>query len=184
MKCAIMILWKIHLTLCVCEKKRFMCCVLGKSHLHVRVGEATGRQIVCVHGHRLLLGSQVLILVQGQRIHRALVVQAPVAEKRPSSIQKRKTNEWHITSGSSMVVIHLPTGYGAPRGGVGAGHHPGARHCHSMLLKNIKKTKVHEPHQDEGGGWIKSRHNESRAELQAVAHQRWYDRFKWISGQI
>lgn len=46
-------------------------------YLHVRVGEAASRQVVRVHGHRLLLGSQVLVLIQGQRIHRALVIQAP-----------------------------------------------------------------------------------------------------------
>lgn len=43
-------------------------------YLHVGVGEAAGRQVVGVHGDRLLLGSHVLVLVECQGIHRALVV--------------------------------------------------------------------------------------------------------------
>jgi hypothetical protein len=35
-----------------------------------------------VHGDRLLLGSHVLVLVECQGIHRALVVQAPSRESR------------------------------------------------------------------------------------------------------
>ena len=63
----------------------------GHSHLHIRVGEAAGRQVVCVHGHRLLLCSQVFILVQGQRIHRALVIQAARKENKPSLAKEQKT---------------------------------------------------------------------------------------------
>lgn len=115
----------------------FFCACGGYSHLHVRVGEATSRQVVCVHGHWLLLGSQVLILVQRQRIHWAFVVQAPLTEKKNILPKKKKTT--HTTFGSSKVVKHSPTSYSTARGCVGAGHHPGARHCHSMLLINIKR---------------------------------------------
>lgn len=69
----------------------------GYSHLHIRVGEATGGQVVCVHGHWLLLGSQVLILVQRQRIHWAFVVQAPVTENNPSLPKKKTEKQTDVT---------------------------------------------------------------------------------------
>lgn len=106
-------------------------------YLHVRVGEATGRQVVCVHGHRLLLGGQVLVLVQGQRVHRAFVVQTPLTEETKQLTAKQKTVR--AAFGPPRALNHSPTSYGTARGGVGAGHHPSARHCHSMLLIKIKR---------------------------------------------
>lgn len=44
------------------------------AYLHVRVGEAAGRQVVGVHSHRLLFGSHAFIFVKGQWIHRTLII--------------------------------------------------------------------------------------------------------------
>lgn len=48
----------------------------GCIYLHVRVSEAAGWQVVCVHCNRFLLCSHIFIFVKCQRVHRTLVVQA------------------------------------------------------------------------------------------------------------
>lgn len=109
------------------------------SHLHIGVGEAAGWQVVCVHGHWLLLGSQVLIFVQREGIHRAFIIQAPVTRKSPKLTKREQTqtdDAAHLEAW--RAARHSPTSYSAAGGGVGAGHHPGARHCHSVLLIHIK----------------------------------------------
>lgn len=58
-------------------------------------------------------------------------------DRMQSQFTKRKMD--HQTDDTLRLDHHSPTGYSAARGGVGAGHHPGARHCHSMLLINIKR---------------------------------------------
>lgn len=48
---------------------------LTAPYLHVGVGKAAGRQVVGVHGNRLLLGGHVLIFVKRQWVHRTLIIQ-------------------------------------------------------------------------------------------------------------
>lgn len=49
--------------------------------LHVWVGEAAGRQVIGVHCHGLLLRCQILVLIQGEWVHRTLVVKTTAKHK-------------------------------------------------------------------------------------------------------
>lgn len=124
----------------------FFCACGGYSHLHVRVGEATSRQVVCVHGHWLLLGSQVLILVQRQRIHWAFVVQAPLTEKK-NILPKKKENHTHyiwIIKSSKTLTHKLQHSQRVRR------RRPSPR-CTALSQhapNKYQKTKLDEPHWD------------------------------------
>lgn len=60
---------------------------------------------------------------------------------------RRAKSQLHTTVVSSNGrANNSPTSHGAAGGSVGAGHHPGARHCHSVLLTHIKGPGRNEPH--------------------------------------
>lgn len=62
--------------------------------LHVRVGEAAGRHIVGVHGHRFLFSCQVLIFIQRKRIDGAFIIQTTELKTKTNVniLQKCTTN--------------------------------------------------------------------------------------------
>lgn len=65
------------------------------TYLHVRVGEATSRQVVRVHSNRLLLSSHVLIFVKCQWIHGTLIIQTPGTEDRGTKGWQGRTSDMH-----------------------------------------------------------------------------------------
>lgn len=73
---------------------------LTAPYLHVGVGKAAGRQVVGVHGNRLLLGGHVLIFVKRQWVHRTLIIQTAAMgrEKRQGVIP---AEQWDM-----RTVIH------------------------------------------------------------------------------
>lgn len=72
-----------------------------RAHLVVGVDEGASRHVVGVHGHRPLLGSQVLTLVQWQWDHWALVIQTTF----PGKIKKRKRKKQtkHVVKQESLL---------------------------------------------------------------------------------
>lgn len=79
-----------------------------RAHLVVGVDEGASRHIVGVHGHRLLLGSQVLTLVQWQWDHWALVIQTAFPGKRKKN---KKTNKTCGEARVSPMQIGTPGAY-------------------------------------------------------------------------
>lgn len=66
------------------------------THLHVRFGEAAGRQIVGVHGHRFLLRCQVFIFIQGKRIDGAFIIQTAKLKRQSEISTSHKQNRIYL----------------------------------------------------------------------------------------
>lgn len=118
----------------------------GYFYLHIRVSEATSRQVVCVHGHWLLLGSQVLILVQRQRIHWAFVVQAPLTENKYNI--PKKTHQTHATFGPSQVAETLTHKLQHSQKVRRRRPSPRCMALSQHAPDEYQKTELDEPHQD------------------------------------